>query len=1122
MRRYTSGYLRTHRWFTLQNLPPRQARPGWTQLLKVVLNLIQRGQPTPVPTAIATALGIDPSKIDEYEGCDFLPSEPPVWRHTIRGDEDHAQYPAQQFFDRYLLEALGDDRAALWLIQPEALITDILGADSEKFRDQQVDFYVPAAQLVIEIDGPQHRIPAQLRKDQDRDNYLLRRGIRTERIPTDQLANPSSRDARLRAIAALVASHPRVRNILDCAASTSDKHPVAAALTAALRLQVSCVELLLSGALDPTAEAWTVQLRTDVPGPWAPAALDDLCDLIEPLASMMRLEWRRPRLQITALQPGQSLQRNMPALDLSIARRWTDEASAEGSVVFCRSDYITTIPNQDGTPCDADYYRLEYDAPIRYTLREETDRPHLQRLLRRLFGHDDFREGQWPIIDSVLRRESSVGVLPTGGGKSLCYQLPALLQPGITLVVSPIRSLMRDQVAELQTVGFHRVAAISAENSPAQKSRKVADFASGHLQILLVTPERFQTAAFRDACLTAVRHVAVHHAVVDEVHCLSEWGHDFRTAYLNLGNAFRRFVADASVVGLTATASQNALTDIQLEFGIPDDRVFYPPDLKRSNLKFKVVQLSGSHQATAAKWLRERLALSTHNVPSGIFFTPHVNGRLGCQELAATLANKVDVQVGVFAGSRPKTFEGSDDEFETIKVRTQDGFKSGDLRLLCATKAFGMGVNKRDVRFTVHLGVPASMEALYQEAGRAGRDGEPADCVVIASPLDDTMQPALSPDIRPPELRALVDDSRRDSDLRTQLWLVTNKLRPLRDEALLLSQMLERLQRSATTSTLLSARDFQVDAETLERGIYRLAQLGFVTDWTVEDFFGGRYLVDYENRSDREVEEALLGLARRYSGDRTRYASLQSLCDDDPDALRVIFGSKRASQRDRLLYLLCYWSFRHFHYARRQSMQSVFKLCDDYPTLGEAKFRQTLEDFFTINTDTIRLRRFIETGIESIAEWPNLLEPDIKDSQPSQSDKRRHLEQLRGMIARLLESYESNVALDCISAAVRLRLDDYADPDGSRRLIRQLKSTRHTPQGLDSLFGFLLEATRHAPSAAQEQLARDVLECRPGRAMAIRIHDSLGDSYSAAAYLADLQPHLRTVIDRMENGLTGR
>lgn len=1119
VRRYTSGYLRTNRHFVLQNLPPRTEHSAWTPLLKVLLNLVQRGNPTPVPAGIAKALGIGSDDLEGLENPLPLPDEPPDWHQTIRGDELGAHYPAQEFFDQHLPAALDSDRAALWLIQPEARISDILGGADGKFRDQQVDFYLPDAQLVVEIDGDHHQQSGQFRKDAERTAFLGRHGIATVRITTRQLADSAQRNSLLKALAERIRSNLRVRQWLDGHKEHFPERSRTEQLIAAFRLQVTCIELMLSGTLDPAGNHWTLQLSSDVEPTYVTSAIEDLFDLIRPLAALMRLDWQRPILELKIIQRNRAFESSLPAIDLSVRRRWTDANLREPHVVFCRSDYITRVPGDDGQWHESDCFQIAHDAAIKYDLREETDRPHLQSLLARLFGHPDFREGQWPILESVLRRYSTIGVLPTGGGKSLCYQLPALLQPGLTIVVSPIKSLMRDQVAELSAFGVSRVTAVSGDDSPREKARKLAEFSAGRTQILLVTPERFQMSSFRDACLAADKYYSIHHAVVDEVHCLSEWGHDFRTSYLNLGNAFRRLVPNAPVVGLTATASQNALTDIQTEFNIPDDRVFYRLDLKRPNLKFAVVPIRQTHFAAALDWVDARIAKSPHATPSGIVFTPHVNGRLGCHALAGLLQERCGLEVGFFAGSRPKHFEGTDAEFDIEKQRTQDRFKSGELRLLCATKAFGMGVNKRDVRFTLHLGVPASMESLYQEAGRAGRDGTDADCIVLASAHDPELEPALTPDIRPAILRKLIDERKRDSDLKTQLWLLTNNLRSLSDEARLLASILDRLQATTDDSTQLSARDFGVDADTMEKGIHRLAQLGYVTDWTVEDFFSGRYLVDFANRSDDDVEAAIIDLARKYSGGDLHAPTLEALCQNDQEAHQIIFGARKLSRRNRHLLLLCYWCYRHFNYARRQSMKNVFDLCREYPALGQEAFRDKLENFFTINTSTILLRQFIETGMDRIADWPGLLEPLAPTGRLATGDRRRHLEELRGMITRLLESYESNIALDSISAAVRLLLDQYDDPDGSGRLMRQLQRVRSSADATERLVEFIIDVGQRAGPATRERLSRDLLETLPGRAIALLVHSRLGDEYSAHRYMNDLLPPLHQQIERIEHGL---
>lgn len=230
------------------------------------------------------------------------------------------------------------------------------------------------------------------------------------------------------------------------------------------------------------------------------------------------------------------------------------------------------------------------------------------------------------------------------------------------------------------------------------------------------------------------------YAVIDEAHCLSEWGHDFRTSYLNLANTIGRFAPSAIYIGLTATASVNVLKDIQTEFDIPDDFVRTPMDFTREELSFHVIDDKGRKVDAAVELVSEMERKwnsdGEYGNKAGIIFTATVNGSKGCHSLAGRISTLLNMDVRYFSGSAPKMGVLQGEAFDRYKRQVQDDFKENKYRLLTATKAFGMGVNKGNIAYTVHFGIPGSMEALYQEAGRAGRDKKlfkevPADCYVL-------------------------------------------------------------------------------------------------------------------------------------------------------------------------------------------------------------------------------------------------------------------------------------------------------------------------------------------------------------------------------------------------------
>ncbi|TXT38651.1 MAG: ATP-dependent DNA helicase RecQ [Comamonadaceae bacterium] len=327
--------------------------------------------------------------------------------------------------------------------------------------------------------------------------------------------------------------------------------------------------------------------------------------------------------------------------------------------------------------------------------------------LQRVFGYPQFRPGQETVMSAVLAGRSAVAIFPTGAGKSLCYQLPALLLPHLTLVVSPLLALMQDQLIAMQRLGI-AAERIDSTQSREQTQAVMAQARSGALKILMISVERLNNERFRNF----IAQVPISLLVVDEAHCISEWGHNFRPDYLKLPR-YQQQLAIPQTLLLTATATPPVVTDMQAKFGIATPDVvctgFYRP-----NLNLTVEPVSSQHKLPRLlAWLAQR-----PQQPSIVYVT--------LQHTAEQVAEHLS-RYGVAAQAYHAGLGNEQ------RVAIQQQFMEGQVNCVVATIAFGMGIDKSNIRNVVHFDLPKSIEGYSQEIGRAGRDGLPSDCLVLAN-----------------------------------------------------------------------------------------------------------------------------------------------------------------------------------------------------------------------------------------------------------------------------------------------------------------------------------------------------------------------------------------------------
>ncbi|SLM32253.1 ATP-dependent DNA helicase (fragment) [Desulfamplus magnetovallimortis] len=336
-----------------------------------------------------------------------------------------------------------------------------------------------------------------------------------------------------------------------------------------------------------------------------------------------------------------------------------------------------------------------------------------KKILKKVFGYDQFISLQEEIISSVLQKMDVLAIMPTGGGKSLCYQIPAMIFPGITLVISPLISLMQDQLNQLREAGVSATI-LNSSLDPATYRANLHNVKNGTVKLLYIAPEAFQKYEIQELTST----VPISCLAIDEAHCISQWGHDFRPEYRQI--AHFRFRFNAPCIALTATATTRVRQDIKesLSFN-PVNSAEFIASFDRPNLYLSVTQKASAIEANIHQLLD---FIGSFNGGAGIIYC---TTRKQVDEIANRLQN---------AGISAQPYHAGLDNFQ--RQSNQQSFARDDIQIIVATVAFGMGINKSNIRFVIHYSIPKNIETYYQEIGRAGRDGLPSKCLLLFSPAD--------------------------------------------------------------------------------------------------------------------------------------------------------------------------------------------------------------------------------------------------------------------------------------------------------------------------------------------------------------------------------------------------
>jgi len=1039
----------------------------------------------------------------------------------------------KEFLER-MSEKVGP--AVFQLIECQRLLETMTEtSDIKEVYEQSVDFSLETndTKKIIEIDGEQHQEEKQSHLDKQRDEVLKKNNWDVRRIPAcevrqrhidevlEDMKKAFSHDPFLRLAKE---SFNRPLNIEEYgrAALLLVLAPIAIA-----RIQWALNWAFMKGKLDlnkPTIRIAVVE--EDIP--CAYLALWDFIKSLSHLKSLAGIESSLPRFELeivknndfASFSDGAGSIPKDPSLHYHLSRidEISDTLQNQFDLVIAISTlHVGTEPNKykfgqnNWVALNSVFSprgtspRFRSAFPINYHIHKNNTEG-LLFYLQGIFRKKKFLDGQMEILERSLANKDVIGLLPTGGGKSLCYQLSALLQPGMTLIVDPLISLMHDQIDNLKQLQIDAVAYLSSDQNAQEKEKITERMGHRFLLMLFISPERLQIQDFRKSLFNMRLHTSVPYLVIDEAHCVSEWGHDFRPSYLRLADTARKICFyrehKPTVIALTGTASWDVMIDIQREIGIDEEEaVITPKSFDRKELEYDVVKCSSDEKITnlvsKIRELPHRLKMSEDsfftNENAGIVFCPHVNGQHGITRVAYEIHKELPdliKNMGTYSGTEPGLIDDAQ-TWKQTKTENQKAFKENKLQLMVATKAFGMGIDKPNIRYTIHYSIPISLEAFYQEAGRAGRDRKTALCIVVFSGESSFWKKLNSADLSIEKIIQMPQKKYRsdDDDVDRLLYFYRNTWVGIETEL----QQIMRLFNQKIVPVIgnldyddekpfllpFNASDGdEGDSKKTEKSLCRLSALGLVSDYTL-DYRTKQFEVKVVHRSDESLKSALRDYFARYRP--PEYGNVVS------QRIELCQGQSVLEKCVRVMLEFVYEEIA------KKRMQAIFHMAEVADTSStDEEFRTQLLDYLEKSEFTQQLADIARKMAP--LEWVNMA------SKVEDYDAARHL---RGGCRRARESYPDHPGLLLLSAFSRLMIHTLPTDMAVVEFQRAVKILAKPPENKDTrkaLTSFL-EMIKQKRALLADKFCGLVLEGFPQRDMARTVLKYV-NSTSASGMLA--------------------